>query len=117
MEEEEGLEACTVVEQVDMVLEEEVMVELLGAMVPPAVVVPAVVATLAHVESLLERSAPLVVWVAAVEDPARVPCHTWEPARESTCKRRPTNTSGLEAILIMFDHEEISPASSQAAVC
>jgi len=117
MEEEEGLEACTVVEQVDLVQEEELMVELPGAMVLPMAVVPAVVATVARVESLLERSAPHVVWVAAVEDPARVPCHTWEPARESTSKRQPTSTLGLEAILILFDHEEISPASSQAAVC
>jgi len=109
------LEACTVVERVGMVL------ELLGAMVPPAVVVPvevlAAVAMAAHVEWLLERSAQLVGSAAAVEDLVPVLCHTWELARESTYRRQHTSTLELEVILTQFDQEEISPASSPVAAC
>jgi len=107
------------VEQVDTELEQvepEVLVAcmaagLVGAMVPPAEAMPA------HVESPLERSAQLVGSAAVAEDPVRAPCHMWELAKEITYRRRPTSMLELEAILTLFDQEEISPASSQAAVC
>lgn len=108
-------------EQVDTELEQEgteleqaacMVAELVGAMV-----VPLAVAMAAHVESPLERSAPLVGSAAVAEDPVRVPYHMWELARESTYRRRRTSMLGLEVILTLFDQEEISPASSQAAVC
>jgi len=119
------LEACTVVEQVDMELEQVGAVleqaawvaELVGAMVPPVVEVLAAVAMAADVESPLAKTAPLVGSAAAAEDPVRVLYHTLELARESTYRRRRTSMLGLEVILTMFDQEEISPASSQAAVC
>jgi len=75
------------------------------------------VAMPARVESLLERSAQLVGLGAVAEGPAQVPCHTWELARESTYRRQLTSMLGLEVILTLSDHEEISLASSQAAVC
>jgi len=105
----------TELEQVGMVLEQAVcmVAELVGAMVPPA----EAAAMAAHVESPLEKSAPLVGSAAAAEDLVRVLCHTWELARESTYRRRRTSMLGLEVILTVFDQEEISPASSQAAVC
>jgi len=111
------LEPCMAVEQVDSELEQVGTVpaacmaaELVAAMVPPAVAMPA------HVESPLGRSAQLVGSAVVVEDLARVPCHTWELARESTYRRRRSSMLGLEAISTLFDREEISPASSRAAV-
>jgi len=101
----------TELEQVGTVLAACMVAELVGATVPPAVAMPA------HVELPLERSAQLVGSAAVAEDPVRVPCHMWELARESTYRRRRTSMLGLEAILTLFDQEEISPASSQAAVC
>jgi len=100
-------------EQVGSVLAACTVAELVGAMVPHAVAA----AMAAHVESPLEKSAPLVGSAAAAEDPVRVLYHMWELARESTYRRRPTSMLGLEVILIMFDQEEISPASSPVAVC
>jgi len=75
------------------------------------------VAMPARAESLREKSAQLVGLVAVAEDPAQEPCHTWELARESTYRRQHTSMLGLEVILTLSDHEEISLASSQAAVC
>jgi len=81
------------VEQVDSELEQVGTVpaacmaaELVGAMVPPAVAMPA------HVESPLGRSAQLVGSAAVAEDPVRVPCHTWELARETTYRKPHTGT-------------------------
>jgi len=113
------LEAFTVVVRVGMVLEQAecMVVVLAGAMVPPAVAVPVEAAMAAHVESLLERSAPRVGSAAAVEDPVQVPCHTWELATESTYKRRHTSMWVPEVILTPFDQGEISLASSPVAVC
>jgi len=85
--------------------------QLVGAMVAPEVAMPV------HVESRLERSAQLVGSAAVVEDPVRVPCHTWELARESISKKQLTNISAQEATSTLFDQEEISLASSRAAVC
>jgi len=100
----------------ELVLAACMVAELVGGMVPPAVAVPAAVAMAAHVESPLERSAQLVGSAAVAEDPVRVPYHMWELARESTYRRLRTSMLGLEVILTLFDQEEISPASSQAAV-
>jgi len=75
------------------------------------------VATLVHVELLLEKSAQLVGSAAVVVGPAQARCRTWELARESTFRRQLTSMSGPEATSTLFDHEEISPASSQAAAC
>jgi len=97
-------------EQVGMVPAACMVAELVGAMVLPAVAMPV------RVESPLGRSAQLVGSVAVAEDPVRVPCHMWELARESTYRKPHTGTLGLEAILTLFDREEISPASSQVAV-
>jgi len=116
------LEACTEVVRVVTVLEQPVctVVELVGAMVLPAVEVPVEVlaaAMAAHAESLPEKSAPLVGSAAAVEDPVRVLCPTWELATESIFRRQRTSTWVPEVILTLFDQEEISLASSQGAVC
>jgi len=114
------LEACTVVEQVDTEVDtEQVELEQVACMVAllvGAMVAPPAVAVLAHVESPQVRSAQLVGSAVVVEDPVQVPCHTWELARESTSRKPLTSTSGLEATSTQFDHEEISPASSQAVV-
>jgi len=111
------LAACMVGEQVDTELEvvgvepvAYMVAQLVGAMVALEVAMPV------HVESRLERSAQLVGSAAVAEDPVRVPCHTWELARESTSRKPHSGTLGLEVILTMFDREEISPASSQVAV-
>jgi len=85
--------------------------QLVGAMAPAAV------AVLAHVESPQGRSAQLVGSVVVVEDPAQVPCHTWELVRESTYRKPPTSMLDVEATSTMFDQKEISPASSPVAVC
>jgi len=85
--------------------------QLVGAMAPAAV------AVLAHVESPQGRSAQLVGSAVVVEDPAQVPCLTWELARESTYRKPLTSMLELEATSTMFDQEEISLASSQVAVC
>jgi len=112
------LAACMVGEQADTELEavgvEPVaytVAQLVGAMVAPAVAMPV------HVESPLERSAQLVGSAAVAEDPVRVPCHTWELARESISKKQLTNMSAQEATSTQFDQEEISLVSSRAAVC
>jgi len=108
--------------QVGTVLEQVActVVELAGAMVPPAVAVLVevlAVAMAAHVESVLEKSAPLVGSAAAAEDPVRVLCHMWELATESTYRRRHTSMWVPEVILTPFDQGEISLASSPVAVC
>jgi len=105
-------EACTAVELVGAMVPAMVL-----AMVAPAVALPVAVAMAAHVESLLERSAPLVVSAAAEEDPVQALYHTWEQARDSTYRRRRTSTWVLEVILTRFDQGEISLASSPVAVC
>jgi len=99
--------------QVGMVLEQAacMVAELVGAMVPLAVVMAA------HVELLLERSAPLVVSVAAAEDLVRVLCLTWVMVGESTYRRPHTSMWAPEVILMWFDQGEISLASSPVAVC
>merc|ERR1712045_591144 len=66
--------------------------QLVGAMGVPEVAMPV------HVESRLERSAQLVGSAAVVEDPVRVPCHTWELARESISKKQLTNISALSCV-------------------
>jgi len=95
-------------------------VQLVGVMVPamvePAVALPVAVAMAAHVESLLERSAPLVVSAAGAEDQVQVLCHTWEQVRENTYRRRRTSMWVLEVILTQFDQGEISLASSPVVV-
>jgi len=125
------LEARTVVVRVGPVLEQAACMveelvgatveELVGATVPPVVAVPvevpAAVAMAADVESVLEKSALLVGLAAAAEDPVRVLCRMWEVATEIIYRRRHTSMLGLEAILTLFDQEEISPASSQAVAC
>jgi len=113
------LEVCTVVVLEGMVLEQaaRMAVGLAGAMVLPAVAVPAEAPMAAHVESLLEKSAPLVASAAAVEDPVRVPCHMWELATESIFRKQRTSMSVPEVILTPFDQGEISLASSPVAVC
>jgi len=101
--------------QVDM---EPVQVGAVQAAACTAVAgLPLAVAMPVHAESLLERSAQLVGLAAVAEDLAQVPCHMWELVRESTYRRQLTSMLGSEAILTLFDHDEISPASSQAAAC
>jgi len=119
------LEARSVVVRVGTVLEAAacMVVELAGATGRPVVVVlvevlaGAMAAMAAHVESVQEKSAPLVGLVAAAEDPVRVLCRMWELAREIIYRRRHTSMLGLEAILTLFDHREISLALSQVAAC
>jgi len=110
------LEAHSVVEQVGTAQVARTEAELPGAMVAPAVALPAAVAMAVHVESLLERSAPLVVSAAAVEDPVQAVFHTWEQARDSTYKKQRISTWVLEVILTQFDQGEISLASSPVVV-
>jgi len=110
------LEAHSVVEQVGTAQVACTAAELLGAMVARAVALPVAVAMAVHVESLLERSAPLVVSVAAVEDPVQAVFHTWEQARDSTYKKQRTSMWVLEVILTQFDQGEISLASSPVVV-
>jgi len=112
------LAACMVGEQVDTELEvvgvepvAYMVAQLVGAMVALEVAMPV------HVESRLERSAQLVGSAAVAADPVRVPCHTWELARESMSKKQFTNMSAQEATSTMFDQEEIALASSRAVVC
>jgi len=116
------LEACTVAVRVGTVLAAAacMVVELAGATGRAVVVVLVEVlagAMAAHVESVQEKSAPLVGLVAAAEDPVRVLCRMWELAREIIYRRPHTSMSGLEATLTLFGHEEISPALSQVAAC
>jgi len=85
--------------------------QLVEAMAAPAVAMPV------HVESPQGRSAQLVGSAVVVEDPAQVPCHTWELVRESTYRKPPTSMLDVEATSTMFDQKEISPASSPVAVC
>jgi len=110
------LEAHSVVEQVGTAQVACTEAELPGGMVAPAVALPVAVAMAVHVESLLERSAPLVVSAAAVEDPVQAVFHTWEQARDSTYKKQRTSTWVLEVILTQFDQGEISLASSPVVV-
>jgi len=88
-----------------------------ACMLAQLVVAPPAVPMLAHVESPQGRSAQLAGSVVVVEDPVQVLCHMWELARESTYKKPPTSMLGVEATSTQFDQEEISPASSQVAVC
>jgi len=99
-------------EQEAMVLEQVAcMAELVGAMVPLAVVM------VARAESPLERSAPLAGSVAVAEDLVRVLCLTWVLVGESTYRRQRTSMLVLEAILARSDQGEISLASSPVAAC
>jgi len=102
------LEARSVVVRVAPTVRPVVVVGLL--------VVPAV-AMAVHVESLQEKSAPLVGLVAAAEDPVRVLCRMWEPATENIYRKPHTSMLGLEVILTPCDQEEISPALSQVVAC
>jgi len=86
-------EACMVEqgEQVDSEQGEQEQVactvaQLAGALAPPAVAMGPLV------ESLQGRSAQHVGSAVVAEDPAQVPCHTLELARESTSRRPPTST-------------------------
>jgi len=99
--------------QVGMVPEQAacMVAELVGPMVPLAVVM------VAHAESPLERSAPLVGSVVVAEDLVPVLCLTWVMVGESTYRRRHTSMWAPEVILTWFDQGEISLASSPAAVC
>jgi len=99
--------------QVDMVPEQAActVAELVGPMVPLAVVM------VAHAESPLERSAPLVGSVVVAEDLVPVLCLTWVMVGESTYRRRHTSMWAPEVILMQFDQGEISPASSPVVVC
>jgi len=78
------LEARTEVVRAGMVLGQAacMVVELVGATVPPVVAVPVEVAMAAHVESLLEKSAPLAVSVAVAEDLVR------DDVQVCGCRRR-----------------------------
>merc|ERR1719210_258493 len=107
-------------EEVDMLVErvgtepeqaECMVAELEGPMVPLAVVM------VAHAESPLERSAPLVESVAVAEDLVRVLCLTWVMVGESTYRRQLTSMWVPEVILTWFDQGEISLASSPVVVC
>jgi len=100
-------------EQVGMVREQVACMaaELVGAMVPLAVVMAA------RAESALERSVPLVVSVAVAEDLDRVLCLTWVLAGEISYKRRHTSMWVPEVISARFDQGEISLASSPVVVC
>jgi len=60
--------------------------QLAGALAPLAV------AMVRLVESLQGRSAQHVGSAVVAEDPAQVPCHTLELARESTYRRPRTST-------------------------
>jgi len=102
-----------VVEQVGMVLEQAACMaaELVGAMVPLAVVMAA------RAESPLEKSAPLVGLAAVAEDLVQVPCLTWVLVGEVSYRRRHTSMWVLEVISTRFDQGEISPASSQVVAC
>jgi len=113
----EYIQACMVEEQVDS---EQVELEQVACMVAQLVVgamAPAAVAVLAHVESPQGRSAQLAESAVVVEDPVQVLCHTWELVRESTYKKPPTSMLDVEVTSTLFDQREISPASSQVAVC
>jgi len=110
------LEAHSVVEQVGTAQVACTEAELPGGMVAPAVALPVAVAMAVHVESLLERSALLVVSAAAVEDPVQAVFHTWEQARDSTYKKQRISMWVLEVILTQFDQGEISLASSPVVV-
>jgi len=109
------LQACTEVEQVDMVPEQAACMVAEPAGV--SVVCAAVVAMAAHAESPLEKSARLVGLVAVVEELVQVLCLTLDLVGDSTHKRRHTSMSALEVILARFDQGEISLASSPVAVC
>jgi len=72
-----GLEACTEVEQLDLVLEVRMVAELAGVTVPVVLVV-----MLVHAGSPMEKSAHLAESVAVMEDPDQVLCHTMGLAKE-----------------------------------
>jgi len=111
MEQEEvgwGLEACTEVEQLDMVLVVCMVAELAEVTVPVELVV-----MLVHAGSPVEKNAQLVESVAVGEDPDQVLCHTLGLAREGSYRRRHTSTSEQVVISPTSDRDGISLASSR----